>query len=338
MTSLKIGWSAWEPALSEGNKKTSGGGGEWTSYLFSKFKEAGHEVAWLQPTALPTGTVQIDIEKCDVIVACWRWPMPDRSERQLAYRTQQDILGTALSLGIPIIIHDEDHKLPSDVTDYLSLAGHVFITAPELKPLPWRYKPLIFPNPYCEMPFYRQLTFPVGRDHDLVYIGNNYERFEQASRLIGELPPCVDTVVYGNWLEPNPERESPRKVMTNFKNTRFMGRLEQDRILQELGNALFTVHLFKPSYGPVGFMTIRWAEAVAAKTVALIPDEMWLPPQWEFTFGSLGLIVADAVDVEERITNFSCHEWMTALDAEMEFVNTFMKVQPWLDIVKEVTK
>jgi hypothetical protein len=46
-------------------------------------------------------------------------------------------------------------------------------------------------------------------------------------------------------------------------------------------------------------------------------------------------MVKTSEQVTDIVNNMNVHEWVTALDLEMEFVSHFMKAEPWLDIVKE---
>jgi hypothetical protein len=137
-------------------------------------------------------------------------------------------------------------------------------------------------------------------------------------------------------MDPGPYREGYAQVLTDFPNTHFCGRLPQEDTIRKLSEALFTAHLFKPSYGPSGFITLRWAEAAAAGTPAFIPFEMNLPKRWRDQFCDYGLLVKDAKMVAETIEGMAMSNWNDALECQQEFVDEYMRTQNWFNIIKEV--
>jgi hypothetical protein len=266
-------WHTWEPGLDvDTNLKTSGGGAFWTKYLWKELEQQGHLMVISSPFKEkddPRMRIELkDIKDVDLVILCWRWLLPSQYvERNKYYLNQAAIIAEAIGHNIPIIVHDQDHKI--DPTDLALLLSHknVVLTAPELFPRE-HFSTLMFPNPY-RLNDWTNLDKVV----DLTYVGNNYERYEQFKRFFGGSDFNGPVQVWGNWLEPSPNREAPEKVQADCPSVVFEGRLDQSRVISTLAKSKATIFLAKDSYCERGFVTIRFAEAVAANCPGFIPDE-----------------------------------------------------------------
>ena len=327
-----IGWFAWEPGLF-GNTTTSAGGAAWTAYLFERFVENGHHVIWLPDTSLvPQNSRAGSIGDCDIVFFCWRWQMPEKPERHQMYLDQLSMVSSASRLGIPIVVHDEDHKISYEDRRTLDFYGAT-IARPELFP-EYGVKSLIFPNPYE----FKQPHLPFATTTDLVYVGNNYERYIQTRQFLRPFSSSYKVTLYGNWLEPSSERESPEKVLADFPRVEFPGRLPQEKIIDTLWNANSTIHLFRPSYARNGFITIRWAEAAAAGIPAFVPWEMALPEDIEQKLTNAGLLVEDGDTMVRNYAAMTPMKWVRALEVQRKFVREYMTAIPWLELVDQLAR
>jgi len=324
-------WHTWEPGLC-GDFLSSGGGAAWTRYLWSQIEREGHQVVLNTVDPECDGARRIELthlQQVDIGIFCWRWLLGGKyTQRDNYYFHQWDLIDRLLELGIPVLIHDQDHRVASADAARLAEASRthsgVYLSAPELHPRA-RYIELHYPSPYTTG---ITQTLP-QKDTDFVYIGNNYDRYEQFKHFFNSQSDCkID--VYGNWLEPSALRESPEQVQSDFPYIDFKGRLPQDKVVETLSHARATVHLAKPSYCETGFLTIRWAEAVAAGCPAFIPKEFKIPehliPRWRRMNGLL-------MSVMKKFNAFSLLDEL--LEAERQLVVTKMRVEPWLDFIQE---
>lgn len=332
-----IGWSTWEPGLMS-PQPTSAGGGAWTRFLFDEFARAGHQVMMLQGEA--PGTLKAeslsDLDSLDVAVICWRWPMPQYHDRQMAYEWQMQLIDILGEKKVPIIIHDEDHKMTNADRKFVR-KNDAIITAPQFAVTGehWADRSLFFPNPYRG---FEPRLWPLG-DIDFIYIGNNYERFDQVVTYVKPLSEARHVEFYGNWLERGPGRESPDVVTYMLPSVKFMGRLPQHEVIEKLSQANTTMHFSKDSYMKHGFITIRWAEAVAAGVIGFIPYGMLLPNWYLSQFERLGVVPRDGLELVKNLEEIEkSHTWPDILGLQREFVDRYMRVDTWLDLVEEVKK
>jgi glycosyltransferase involved in cell wall biosynthesis len=187
----------------------------------------------------------------------------------------------------------------------------------------------MFPLPYELQPFSHSY------DTDLVYIGNNYNRYEQAVMFLEGFAKASPRVhVYGNWLEPNPERESPEKVKQDFPHVKFLGRLPQNQIIDVLSKARTTIHLFKPEYGAHGFIAPRWAEAAAAGVPAFVPSTFRVAPEdtkgWEKFIVDRGSSITSAFGAMYDSTHDEVAE------AQRAFAKKYMRAEAWVEMIEAV--
>lgn len=322
---MKIGWFTWQPELLDPNSPTSAGGAVWTKYLFSEFTKRGHKISYLSSSRMPEMTQRIPVEECDIIFINWRWEMPDYPERQALYHAQWRVIEEAVTANKRIIIHDQDHKMSAH--DYQILKNcDVELYAPELFPREG-FKTLHYPFPdfrtfnrvsmYCEW--------------DIVYAGNMYERYEQAQQYLNA--ERLRAKFYGDWIENGFNKPGKDKVLNDFPHASFGSRIKQTSVISNMLEAFATIHLFKPSYGDTGFMTLRWAEAVAASTPAFLPQEFRLPDDVRSDFASCGLIVTSAEDVKKWCHSIDEGTWLRATNLQREFVYEKMSLDQWLKVV-----
>jgi hypothetical protein len=333
---MNIGWSTWEPGLVS-PKPTSAGGAAWTSYLFDTFRHNGHNVVMMQGSAAGVHTVidDADLLGLDVAVFCWRWPMPEYPERQRAYERQMQLIHMLGRAKIPMLIHNQDHKMTASDRELVKEYDGV-IAAPQFV-LEGEHRAdmtLFFPNPYWR----GQYQFWGVRPTTFAYVGNNYERFEQVVAYIQQFSAYYKTDFYGNWMEPGPGRESPEYVRAVLPHVNFHGRLPQDRVIETLSQADTTMHFAKDSYLRHGFITLRWAEAAAANTIAFVPYDMHLPSEYYRLYSRYGLTPRDSSELMEAIEWIRREQtWPEILDLQWRFVQEFMGVEQWLETIEHIT-
>lgn len=326
---MKIAWHTWEPGLTSNNMKTSSGGALWMRYLFDELSTEGHQVSWVSDEKVSisrVGTVSYAnaAKQCDVLFAPWRWAMPSYPERNELYARQMGLIAQFAKADKPVMIHDQDHKISEGDENYLKTIGAQV------------YEPSFYPRDGV-----RTLHFPQNlekinnplsnRPVDLAYVGNNYERFDQVCQLVGGDFSDFRIKFYGNWLDPNPGRQTPDEVKAALPCVTFMGRLPQQQTQTALSMAAATIHFCKESYSEHGFVTFRWAEAAAAGTIPLIPFGFALPALWQMAFWDLGLMVSNSEDVKDTLRN-RAKIYDEAIRLSRKFVHRYMSIGHWLNL------
>lgn len=337
---MNISWHTYEPGFVDNKVKSSAGGGAWMRRLFSAFSRADIEVFWMPAGPTPAETIAFDPSQdfgnIDVAVFAWRWQMPAYPDRNQLYLDQVKYIQKMRLMGIPVLVHDQDHKISEPDRDQLVDMG-VVIAEPSLLPFRGSRK-LMFPNPYVGDQRYRveEHRVPFLSYYKLVYVGNNYGRFDQTVQFLRPFSHRFPTKLYGNWLEAHPDRESPEFVRANLPDVEFGLRIQQSQVIDALAEADTTIHLFKPSYGPCGFTTIRWAEAAAAQTPAFIPADFNMPTEWRKRFGRF--VVKDGVEMAEVFNTITEAEYISVLRAQEDFVDTEMRVEPWIELLTSMAE
>lgn len=336
---MNVLFHTWDPGLTS-DVPNSAGGSLWIRYLWDRLRVEGHTVMWAgdgEPEGVITPRADESLgdflSHADVLVLFWRWVMNIAYEdRNRAYAKQRLLLGMALDADIPILVHDQDHKITEDEIDEL-LANDVTLAAPEVTPRPG-YVQLLYPNPYSSFRPPKKLDSKViGNGPFLTYIGNNYERMEQFEKYIVKASEMgIPTVVWGNWLEPGPDRLSPEEVKALAPNIDFRGRLPQSRIIDELASAFMTVHLSKPSYCEPGFVTMRWCEAAVAGILSLVPGEFTMPTEYE------PALIHDGEEIFWLSVALHEETYSELVMAQQDWVSRRMRVEPWLDMLKGMVR
>lgn len=302
--------------------------------LWTYLSEKGHEIIWLgqhPETIAEPAKVGVPIEKCDVIYLYWRWLMNETyKERNDAFNNQMELILYAGKADVPLLITDGDHKMDQDDITYIQSNAFAVLAAPELAPRKG-FRQLFYPNPYpLKNPMVNRMPF--FSDTELIYIGNNYERWDQWVEFIAKPSNLgMETKCFGNWLEPHPDRQPPEIVKKAAPKIDFPGRLAQSAIIDHYLTADTTVHLAKPSYCETGFVTMRWAEAAAAGTFAFIPREFkHLPENIDRVCG-----VSDGQQLYEYYTTMEEKVWFNGVMLMQEWVRQNMTLEAWLEIIKE---
>lgn len=314
-------YHTWEPGL-EDNYETSGGGAMWTKYLFKKLQENGFSIVYLKPNE------EFDYSHIDMAIFCWRWLLPNLpqyAERNALYDRQNKLIEWCIRHKIPFLVHDQDLKMTFEEQDWVrSNGGH--IATPSLFPEHGEIQ-LHYPNPYLfgEIPS-RQVD-------QLVYVGNNYERMEQAVRFFNDFSFHCHTVVFGNWMETGPGRD-PKLIRTLFPWVAFGGRLPQTRVIDVLSKSRATVLLHKPEYGYRGFVTIRWAEAASAGCLPFIPVEFALSGKYIHSLS--GLRVSGGSQMLQRYNSIDNEERIQLINEFREFVQRTMKWEKWAETIERI--
>lgn len=332
---MKIGWHTYEPGLWS-DKPNSAGGSIWTKALMTHLIHSGHHIRWLGPQTILLGDLEIGPslpEDVDVIVFYWRWQMSKSyKERNKAHVRQWAILNRCAKKGIPFLVIDGDHKMKKDDVLYIQKTTNGILTAPELAPRKG-FERLIYPNSYpIRDP--RAFRIPFFQENEMVYIGNNYERWTQwLEYIVAPSNLGMETICFGNWLEPHPDRQSPDEVKEVAPHIKFPGRLAQNSVIDQYLVHDCTVHLAKPSYCKTGFITMRWAEAAAGGCLGFIPEEFkHVPSELEHT------VVGSGPELYERYRAMTEEEWFQLVHAQQEWVSSNMTYKPWLDMINEAVR
>lgn len=329
---MKIAFHTWDPGLWS-QEPNSAGGSQWIKTLWTHLSNLGHEILWLGQHE-PEGARKIrQVSQADIVVLFWRWPMsPSYKERNKAQQKQTIIIDTAMRRGVPMLIHDQDHKMFEVEIASLKAARNVILAAPELCPRPG-FERLMYPNPHklYDPHIYRS---PFMGKWDLIYIGNNYERWNQwIDYIVTPANLGMSTVCYGNWLEPGRERQTAEEVREVAPNIKFPGRIPQHMVIEKYFEADCTVHLAKPSYCETGFVTMRWAEAAAAGTLGFIPNKFKHVPK------ELAECVVDGGrDLFRRFGKMDEKYWLYLVELQQKWVQENMTTRNWVDLIEETAK
>lgn len=325
-----IAHHSWNPGLTS-TDPNSAGTGIVTKAVFDAWRQEGHDIAVLQHRDVPDTVVVKDLRDVDVLFLSWRWEMPEYPHRQYLYESQWQYILEAEGYGIPIIVHDLDHKISGpDMLKLCMLDTEVVLTAPEWFPRPG-FRQLMFPFPWTGDPTWLrgQWIPPV-----LSYVGNNYERYGQAVRHFNAFAAAGWAVlVWGNWTEAGKDgRMPPERVFSDMPKVSFLGRLGQEEVVPKLSMSVATLMLAKPSYCMSGLMAVRWAEAAQAGALCLTPKEFRVPERLP-----PGLHLGDDIVSHALSLRYMTDDRLTDLrSAQYDFVRKYARIEPWLDIIREV--
>jgi hypothetical protein len=254
-------------------------------------------------------------------------------ERNMAALRQSRIIDQCMSHNVKILIHDQDHKMLTVQAKALASSPNVTMASPELKPRK-DFERLMYPNPY-EIRNHMINRMPFFGEWQSVYIGNNYERWDQWVEYVAKPAGLgIKTKCFGNWLLPHPDRQTPKEVKAIAPTILFPGRLSQRMIVETYLEFDITVHLAKPSYNKSGFITMRWAEAAAAGTCGFVPREFkHLPEELQIAY------VKDGDELFTRYSFMSEDDWRKVVEAQQQWVRKNMTLEGWdMMIEKAVSK
>ena len=324
----KVGFLYWSPGLI-GDFSTADPSWIWLLPLFDLLKSNDIQPCWLDPSTEVEGLVKATVKEVDMIFCYWRWQLPDTERyrpRNEAYAFQMKALTEAFSSNTPVIVFDGDLKIDLEQHRWLLQSG-ARLVMPAFYPLEG-YETLFYPMVYSEGSY-----DPTGRN-GVVYIGNNYERYDMAVKYMSwprysykGMSKAMDPkfTIYGNWVDPSPYRESPEQVRADFPNALFPGYLDQRLVIETLAKAKATVHIAKPEYASIGFIALRWFEAVAAGTPAFVPVDWHLPCPMNYTYD------ADSIA-------FELQRGAAPMRKQFEYQRLMINLMtfvPWLRLFKE---
>lgn len=288
----------------------------WEPRVQEALRRAGYDVI------LP-GDYPPDFSKIDVAFFYWRWlmsPVSSYVERNLTFVRQFKYIEACRRHKVRVVVFDGDHKLSEDLALELWRDG-VELYAPELAPRPL-YSKLMYPS------------FPANmktgnRPVTIGYVGNNYERYDQAVRLLGG-PSGPECHFWGDWIEGRVNREPKTKVMADFPNSVFHGILPEPLVHKTLETMMATIHLAKASYCATGFITMRWAEAAAAGVLAFIPSEFAMPLVDRGIFPTVGS-VSELNDLLAAYSDYRARSPL--LTQQSNWVHDNMRMTEWLRVL-----
>ena len=265
-------------------------------------------------------------ENIDIMFFSWRWLLPMDVKRYVtrnrAYFHQMRLIQHCLENDIKVVIHDQDMKIPDVNISFIKNSPGITLTMPALKP-PSGYSSLLYPV-WEAIPNSFNYKWK-RRQKALIYIGNNYERFDIVKKYLGhhELPT---TEFFGDWLEGREERESPETVRETFPHIDFCGRLSQNESIKQMSKYRATIHFAKPNYMKHQFLAIRWIEAILASTPALVPEEYGL---------NLNLSISCWEEAESLLR--SQKEMKSGLKEQIEFLHDTASLNKWYEFFRGLT-
>lgn len=318
----RIVWSGWEPSLVGGDALTSAGSASATRYIWDQLYAEGIKVV----PAVDESPVLPPLDGVDGVVFYWRWHIPGERyiQRNNSVKRQWALIRWCHEHGVKFLIHDQDREINYDyMVDYIKERGGV-ITAPLLNP-PEGVRRLMYPDPF---PHTRSTVDYDYRNEELVYIGNNYDRYEQFTRLLAPAAKLLHVRMYGNWLEPSAVRQSKEQITQDAPFVKFYDRMPQAGVIDRLEQARYTMHLARPIYCDEGFVTIRWAEAVAAGCLAFIPGEFYPINELKSSY------VYTPEELLERISYMKRSGFEEMVAAQRSWVECNMTIEPWLSMIK----
>lgn len=301
--------------------------------LWSSLLSEGHSLIWLAQHEARLGDLTLkkgDPEDCDVVFFYWRWKMHESYKERNQFYTDQFILYDMCDqASIPYIIWDGDHKLTDEQIESFNKKSHAYLASPELDPRDG-FHSVMYPNPHTLINP-RENRMPFFGDCDLIYIGNNYERWDQWLEYVAKPSKLgLNVRCYGNWLEPHPDRTDPREIVKLAPKVEFPGRIPQHIVVQKYFEADTTVHLAKPSYCETGFVTMRWAETAAAGTYGYIPKEFKNVPE-----SLQQCVVKNGKGLVEKHRGMDENDWLRGIDAAQAWVDENMRAEKWIEMFEE---
>lgn len=254
----------------------------------------------------------------DLVFLEWRWPIAGRSvgtacgseEHTCDFHRQSELIEQYSQRNIPIYIWDKDQQLP--LHSRLRKQANVHVLEPGLAPRPGA-RSLLFPfsAPHvglmCGPPNWPQ------RPRDVVYVGNQYDRDDEASRFLAPVARSGKGVhVFGKWSN----------LRSEWSAVRFHGRIAYGDVGAIYGSGVATVLMSPPRYRSSGQITQRLFESVAAGCLPLIPS----PIAEVRKHMHPGLIVRSYQDVVERV------DWARSLksgEAEQTWSEVVASLSVW---------
>ncbi|MFA5733056.1 MAG: hypothetical protein WC934_13795, partial [Acidithiobacillus sp.] len=196
--------------------------------------------------------IEIEELNLDLVLLEWRWPIPGRNCGEKYTERDLDIQNKILDkYAGKVIAFDLDYKMTFDDSNDDRILATIELG----------YKHTQFEKiHHVEIPFdfehINDFDISPKYKHDLVYIGNRYERDRQLDQYIIPLSDNHNLKFYGNWLEG--ERDSKKKWPTiNFGHR---ANISEFRSIYK--ESLVTPLLSKDDYCVNGFMTARILEAI----------------------------------------------------------------------------
>ncbi|MEU7802626.1 hypothetical protein AB0B10_25540 [Micromonospora arborensis] len=295
---MKIGYSCWG-FLGPGVVDTPDGSHSYRRPLLDTMQNSGHRVTLLQHNRdrLEAGldlsdTYRFDtgLPTLDVVIFEWRWPMPGRNTtpcgspgHQCDLHRQTELIEHYTLAGVPTIVWDLDRQLRADP---LRRLPNVRVCEPATRPTPGATTIL------CPVPDERldaadaYALAQIGRLTSLVYVGNQYNRYEHFDRYFADAAAHVGHRVAGTWTRTR-----------QWPHVNFTGRCAFTDVDPIHRGALATVMLLPDRYRSAGHITQRLSEAVLAGCVPLMPVDVvdghrFVPDE---------LVVVDGKDVIEKV-------------------------------------
>ncbi len=222
------------------------------------------------------GGVEIATE-ADCLILNWL-----REGDSVYYSRQEELLEAALKHGIPTLIFDQEGDQEDSIDtdprvelDMFKIAGiPMKLTMPAFFP-PDGYETLHYPFPFRGQ---RKTPFHTARLYQRSYLGKCDTRYGLALEWFRD----VVGDFWGDWLE-----DATEQTLIDFGvGPRFHDECTQDQVQTVLQRSITTVHLATPNQCEYGILTLRYAEAASAGTLAFVPWEMQLPPFWKVPFTS----------------------------------------------------
>lgn len=245
--------------------------------LVKELQNRGHQIFSLQKRLekKPFNNVNYDdvgFPNLDVLFVEWRWPTYKGDTYDLKRQTE---LLQKYHGQIPIILYDASYKIEAKDEDEYPKA---IIADPGIEPrfLSRERERLLFWSDFKELLFEPL----VNEFRTYGYVGNDYERRESVKKYYASCAndlrtAGVQTVLYGNWLKMNAERNSVDDFLRNkqFSNVYFAGRWSFKDSMKAQSKFIATTHMAKDIYYEKGNITVRFFDSFATNTIGLVPVE-----------------------------------------------------------------
>lgn len=296
---MRIGYSFWG-FLGDGTADSRDNGRAWRASFIDALQHAGHDVVLLQISqdAAETATrfkyrYRLGYPKgLDALIVEWRSPdhrntTPcDTPGHTCDLHRQEELLDHYTRQGLPTLVWDLGFSLPPN--DPIRSLANVAIAEPAFAPaLGAVALPLPVPGDQLAAADPGHLA-SLHRGLPLVYVGHQDSRHQDFAKYFEPVASLIPHQVAGDWT-PDPAR---------WPGINFTGPCACSEVRAIHLNALTTVLLSAPHHSEAGHLPSRFAEAILAGCLPLVPADITGAAARVPEF----LIVHNSRDVHDRIT------------------------------------
>ncbi len=313
MRNKVIGWSCWG-FLGAGITDTPDGGRCHRLPLLRQIISKGYSIVMLQENRDLKECGQNfeekklifskDFPKIDLLFLEYRWPIvgrnceidEDNKEYTPDLRRQTELVQYYRSNQTPIIAWDKDQKIPKNEEKLFDV-----ILEASLLPKDNRISFLFPMSNEIIMNFEKKIEkySQNGRDIDIIYIGNQYERDETFQKYFSDvlINKKLKNVVFGNWTKYSNQAKINKE---KFPLVNFQNRIAYSTIFRYYQRSFVTPLLAPDRYYKSGQVTQRLFEAISEQCIPLFPSEYTCVEQVAIP----EFIISTSNDVYKKIIEF----------------------------------